>query len=72
MTLTAMGGRIRDLLDYRQLPQAWLARELGVSPSTVARWVNGNRQMSVATLAQVADKLHTTPNFLLYGSNGRR
>lgn len=48
-------------LQRQERPASWLAQRLGVSPSTVARWLNhGTRPHSPEMVGQIADSLGIT------------
>ncbi len=44
-----------------------IARDLGVSPVTVSRWFNGNRNISVELLYLFKERYRIDPNFVLTG-----
>jgi transcriptional regulator with XRE-family HTH domain len=44
----------RQLQLHPIVNMAWLAREIGVTRSTVSRWVSGQRSISDAYIEQVA------------------
>lgn len=52
---------LNEELQRQERPASWLAQRLGVSPSTVARWLNhGTRPRSPAIVGQIADILGIT------------
>ena len=55
----------------RQVTQAWLAKELGVSPGTVSQWEAGTtRPDAYDTLPRIALALGTSPAWLAWGDEG--
>lgn len=59
------GMKIRDVLDAQGRRQDWLAREVGVSPATVNRWLKGYRSVSPVHAGRVAAALGV-PFFFLF------
>lgn len=57
--------RLKRLREERRESQVRLAAELGVRPSTVAGWENGDRQMDHDMLVKIADHYSVTVDFLL-------
>jgi DNA-binding XRE family transcriptional regulator len=51
-TMILDAERVRDRLAYMKRSRAWLAREVGVAPATVSRWLAGKRspRMPAATV----------------------
>jgi transcriptional regulator with XRE-family HTH domain len=60
-----IGQRIEQRLSDMDRDQKWLARRIGKSPSTVSRWLNGSRQMTVHELRDVSLGLHRDPSYFL-------
>jgi len=61
----ALGQRTADARRQRGWTQEQLAEEMGVAAVTVSRWETGQRGMSVATLASLADALDVSLGDLL-------
>jgi len=61
----ALGQRTADARRQRGWTQEQLAEEMGVAAVTVSRWETGQRGMSVATLASLADALGVSLGDLL-------
>ena len=61
----ALGRRAAQLRHQREMTQQQLAELVGVQPETVSRWETGQRGMSVATLARLADALDVSLGDLL-------
>lgn len=61
----ALGRRTAEARRERGWTQEQLAEEMGVAAVTVSRWETGQRGMSVATLATLADALGVSLGDLL-------
>ena len=57
----------RQLQLHPMVNMAWLARDIGVSRSTVSRWVSGRRSISDENLARVATALSNAGVQILSG-----
>lgn len=66
----AIPGRVRVVLAARGLSQAYLARDLRVSPTTVSRLLSGGRLPWPAQATHIADAL-LLPESDLFGSERR-
>lgn len=66
-----MMGRIRDLMDERDLNQNALANIAGVSKGTVSQWFNGCFTPKAEPLAKIADYLGVTVEYIMYGDDSR-
>lgn len=60
-----VGRNVARLLSEHQMPQAELARQLGVSASTVNLYLRGEINMSVTTLTRIGEILDARPCHLL-------
>ena len=58
--------KIKEALELRGMNQSEVARRLGVSPSTVNKWVNGTREPYAGHLLELADMLRVDIDYL-YG-----
>ncbi|MEZ4864836.1 MAG: AAA family ATPase [Caldilineaceae bacterium] len=55
---------LNEELQRQERPASWLAQRLGVSPSTVARWLNhGTRPRSPEVVRQIVDSLGVTAHY---------
>lgn len=60
------GKRIRDLRKHRGVSAETLAESINVSPATIYRYENGDiEKVPTSTLAAIAEKLGTTPGYLM-------
>lgn len=62
--------RLSALRTEKGLSKSGLARALGVTPTCVWNWEEGNTHPRADALARLAAKLGTTPEFLELGSGG--
>ncbi|MBD5436778.1 MAG: helix-turn-helix transcriptional regulator [Treponema sp.] len=60
-----LGEKIRDLMDKLALSQKKLAELANVTEVSMSRYISGERDPSIETLANIATALHTTTDFLL-------
>lgn len=60
-----LGEKIRDLMDKLALNQKKLAELANVTEVSMSRYISGERDPSIETLANIATALHTTTDFLL-------
>lgn len=60
-----LGEKIRDLMDKLALSQKQLAELANVTEVSMSRYISGERDPSIETLANIATALHTTTDFLL-------
>ena len=59
--------RFAALLDKEDLNQTEFAKELGLSHSTINKWVNGNALPDTEMLARIAQRFHVSTDELLFG-----
>jgi transcriptional regulator with XRE-family HTH domain len=59
------GQRMRELRESKKLTQAELARLCELGESTISFYESGKREPSYKVLLCIAEKLGTTPNYLL-------
>lgn len=60
-----LGGRIADLLKKSGLTQRELANKVGVTEASMSRYISGCRIPKGPTIANIANALHTTSDYLL-------
>lgn len=65
MTDKELGARIAVALKLNGLKQKDLAKELGVSCSTVSYWCSGGRVPNVRQLYEIARRLNVSADYLL-------
>lgn len=65
MNKNNLGGRIANLLKKSGLTQRELADKVGVTKSSMSRYVNGSRIPKGTIVANIANALHTTSDYLL-------
>ena len=51
-------NRLKEILNERSLTNSWLARQLGVNPTTVSKWCTISSQPDVLTFLKIASLLH--------------
>ncbi len=57
-------NRLKEILNERSLTNSWLARQLGVDPTTVSKWCTNSSQPDVLTFLKIASLLHLDVNAL--------
>jgi transcriptional regulator with XRE-family HTH domain len=62
---SGFGKRMRELRESKKLTQAELARLCGLGESTISFYESGKREPNYKNLLCIAEKLGTTPNYLL-------
>ena len=60
-----LGGRIADLLKQNGLNQRELAEQVGVTEVSMSRYISGDRTPKGPVIANIANALHTTSDYLL-------
>ncbi|MBQ3968280.1 MAG: helix-turn-helix transcriptional regulator [Lachnospiraceae bacterium] len=63
-----MGRRINSLRRLCGMRKGELAEKVGISPSSLTHFLNGERQPSDEILQKIADVLNTHTSFLLFGT----
>lgn len=63
------GTRLRRLREQRKLTQSELARLCDLGESTISFYESGKREPSYKILLNLAERLNTTPNYLLTGKD---
>lgn len=58
-------NRIKVVLAEKNKPNKWLVEKLGVSPTTVSKWVTNTCQPSMETFMKIAQLLEVDINELL-------
>lgn len=58
-------NRLKELLSLYNLSQYGLAKQLGISPSTVCNWLNGKKEPSIESLWKIADFFDVSVDFLI-------
>jgi transcriptional regulator with XRE-family HTH domain len=59
------GNKIKLVLDEQGRRQEWLAARLGVTPTTVNRWLKGKRRIDMASANRIAQELNVPLFFLM-------
>lgn len=62
-----IGKRIHDLLEARGMSQRELADRIGVTETSISRYINNEREPRSAILAKIANTLGVSMEFILYG-----
>ena len=65
MNKNNLGGRIANLLKKSGLTQRELANKVGVTEVSMSRYVSGGRIPKGPIIANIANALHTTADYLL-------
>lgn len=65
----SLGNRIVILLRKRGLTQKELAEKTKISEATLSRYIHGDRQPRANNIANIANVLQTTTDYLLGGEN---
>ena len=60
-----LGGRISELLDKNGMTQRELADMVGVTETSMSRYIKGDRMPKGPIIANIALALHTTADYLL-------
>lgn len=60
-----LGAKIQEALSAKGMTQKELAARIGVTETTMSRYVSGDREPKPNVLANIATALHTTSDFLL-------
>ncbi len=63
------GARLRKLREKRKITQSELAKLCDLGESTISFYESGKREPSYKILLSLAEKLNTTPNYLLTGKD---
>lgn len=63
--------RIEALLYERNISQRELAQKIGVTDTTISRYVNGARQPRAEIITLMANALNTTTDYLLCHTNSK-
>lgn len=59
------GKRIKQILDNRRLTQKDLALKVGVTKTSVSRWIRGENEMGISQLAKISKELNVSADWLL-------
>jgi transcriptional regulator with XRE-family HTH domain len=57
--------RLTEILKLRGFSFSAFARQIYVTPNTVCKWCNGNREPNYEMLLLIAEKLSETTDYLL-------
>ena len=57
--------RIRELMKVEGISQYALAKELGISQSTICNWLNGKKEPSSESLWKIADFFGETIDYVV-------
>ena len=71
VSLREVGFRIRQLREAFGYSQEKLAEMAELSPRYMTSLENGGKNMTITKLAGLADALHVSADYLLFGSEGR-
>lgn len=67
MSINALMGRVRSILQERDISQASFARQIEVSPQTVSAWFSGRNRPGIEEVAKMCKVLHVSPSWLMTG-----
>lgn len=62
---TALGDRMRKLMQQHGINQSQLAARAGTTQPNISKYLAGEREPTSSTLANIATVLHTTSEYLL-------
>ena len=57
--------RLKDLREDHDMTQAWLARRLNIGQNTYSQYENGQRQLPIPVLIQLAEIFGTSTDYIL-------
>lgn len=57
--------KVREMVKKRGLKLGWVAREIGVHPTTLSRWLNGHSVPEATSLMAIARLLEMRPEDLI-------
>ena len=60
--------RLQGIMKNNGITKFKLSKQLNVSPSTVANWLNGESSPNIERIRQIADFFHVSTDYLLIGS----
>lgn len=60
-----LGKRIHDLISYKKITQRELANQVGITYTSLSRYIKGKRIPNSEILAKIAIALHVNTDFLL-------
>ena len=63
--MSKVGERVVNLLKQMNMTQKELSELINISEVNLSRYLNGERHLSIDTLANIATALHTTTDYLL-------
>lgn len=66
---TGFGRRLRELREAKKITQAELAKMCDLGESTISFYESGKREPGYGVLLRLAEKLGTSPNYLLTGKD---
>ena len=68
-----LGERLREARTDRGWSQEWLARRVGVTKKAISKIERGEtKEPSARNLGKIAEHLHVSVNWLIYGGNRPR
>lgn len=65
MIKITVAERIRELMKVEGISQYALAKELGISQSTICNWLNGKKEPSIESLWKIADFFGETIDYVV-------
>src|SRR5437773_7634800 len=64
----ALGRRLREVMQMREMSQADVAKRLSTSAAAVSQWLSGTKQPSRENIRTLATLLTVDPQWLEYGA----
>ncbi|HBL81430.1 MAG TPA: hypothetical protein DD391_02335 [Clostridiales bacterium] len=61
--------RLQEIMKNNGITKFKLSKQLNVSPSTVANWLNGESRPNIERIRQIAEFFNVSADFLLTGNN---
>ncbi len=60
--------RLQEIMTNNGITKFKLSKQLNVSPSTIANWLNGESRPNIERISQLADFFNVTTDYLLSGN----
>lgn len=55
-------NKIKERLEEKGIKQGWIAKQIGISKTTLSKYVNGNRKIKYETAVKIAELLDCKPD----------
>ena len=64
------GQRLSELLKSSNVSQRELAHKIGITEAAISRYINSDRTPNGKIIGNVANALHVSTDYLIYGHDG--